>query len=101
MFSPGWCKSACMEVPAQVESYRDRLWRREEVLKVGDAASAEEMVEEIGFCLGLTDVRTPLPSLYMAVCGRRDVHVPKNVQKDPEVSMAWNLKDEVMRRGKS
>ncbi|REJ79227.1 MAG: hypothetical protein DWQ47_00335 [Acidobacteria bacterium] len=89
-----------MEIPAEVESYRDRLWRREEVLKISDAASAETMIDDLGFCLGLTDVRTPLPSLYLAVCGRRDAHMPKNVQKDPEVSMAWNLKDDVMRRGK-
>jgi len=48
----------------------------------------------------LTDSRTNLPSVYIAVCGRRDAHSPKNVQKDYEMSLAWTLKDEVMLRGK-
>jgi hypothetical protein len=38
--------------------------------------------------------------LYVAVCGRRDAVKPRNVQKDEETSLAWQLKDEVMRRGK-
>ena len=58
------------------------------------------MVEDLGFCLALTDSRTNLPSVYVAVCGRRDVFSPKNVQKDYEKDLAWTLKDEVMRRGK-
>jgi len=36
----------------------------------------------------------------MAVCGRRDAVIPRNVQKDPETSHTWFLKDEVLRRGK-
>src|SRR6185369_10935138 len=38
--------------------------------------------------------------LYVAVCGRRDAHMPRNVQKDPESRLAWSIKDDVMRRGK-
>jgi hypothetical protein len=48
----------------------------------------------------MTDSRRPGPSLYIAVCGRRDAHMPRNVQKDPESSLTWVLKDEVMRRGR-
>src|SRR4030095_12573122 len=51
-------------------------------------------------CLGLTDARTSLPSVYRAVCGRRDAHLPRNVQKDYEASRAWVLKDEVIARGR-
>ncbi len=87
-------------IPEEIERYRDRKWRREETLKVEKAAQVEEMIEDLGFCLTLTDVRTPLPSVYLAVCGRRDAHTPKNVQKDYETSLAWTLKDEVMQRGK-
>lgn len=87
-------------VPEEIEVYRDRLWRREEALKIEKAEQVEQMVEDLGFCLTLTDSRTPLPSVYLAVCGRRDAHTPRNVQKDYEVSLGWNLKDEVMRRGK-
>lgn len=87
-------------LPEEIEQFRDRKWRREETLKVETAQQVEQMVEELGFCLGLTDSRTNLPSVYIAVCGRRDVHSPKNVQKDYETSLAWTLKDEVMMRGK-
>lgn len=84
----------------EVEDFRDRKWRREETLKIETAAEVEAMVEDLGFCLGLTDARTNLPSVYIAVCGRRDAFAPKNVQKDYEMSTAWTLKDEVMMRGK-
>jgi len=84
----------------EIEDFRDRKWRREETLKIETAEEVEAMVEDLGFCLGLTDARTNLPSVYIAVCGRRDAYAPKNVQKDYEMSLAWTLKDEVMMRGK-
>ncbi len=87
------------ELPEEIELYRDRKWRREERLKVDTAEEVEAMVEELGFCLGLTDVRKEMPSVYIAVCGRRDAHMPPNVQKDFEASRAWVLKDEVIARG--
>ncbi len=86
-------------LPEEIEQYRDRKWRREEALKLETVGDAEAMVEELGFCLGLTDERKRLPSIYIAVSGRRDVHMPRNVQKDPEASKAWVLKDEVIARG--
>ena len=87
-------------LPESVEQYRDKKWRRDESLKLETAADVEVMVEDLGFCLGLTDVRKNLPSVYIAVCGRRDAHMPRNVQKDEEASAAWVLKDEVIARGK-
>jgi hypothetical protein len=86
--------------PEEIEGYRDRKWRREEALRVETAEQAEAMVEDLGFCLGMTDARKALPSIYIAVCGRRDAHMPRNVQKDPEASTAWVLKDEMVARGK-
>jgi hypothetical protein len=86
--------------PEEIEGYRDRKWRREEALRVETAEQAEAMVEDLGFCLGMTDARKTLPSIYIAVCGRRDAHMPRNVQKDPEASTAWVLKDEMVARGK-
>jgi hypothetical protein len=86
-------------LPEEIEQYRDRKWRREESLKVDTAEDVEGFVEDIGFCLGLTDVRKNMPSVYIAVCGRRDAHMPRNVQKDFEASRAWMLKDEVIARG--
>jgi DNA glycosylase AlkZ-like len=87
-------------LPEEVEEYRDRMWRREEELRVEDALEAERFVTSVGFCAAMTDARRPGPSLYIAVCGRRDAHMPRNVQKDPESSLTWLIKDEVMRRGR-
>jgi hypothetical protein len=87
------------ELPEEIEQYRDRKWRREESLKIDSPEEVEVMVEDLGFCLGLTDVRKMMPSVYIAVCGRRDAHMPRNVQKDFEASRAWVLKDEVIARG--
>jgi len=86
-------------LPDEIEQYRDRKWRREDSLKIDSAEEAEAMIEELGFSLGLTDARTDLPSIYIAVCGRRDAHMPRTVQKDHEASRAWVLKDEIMARG--
>jgi hypothetical protein len=87
------------ELPEEIEVYRDRKWRRDESLKVDSVEAVEAMVDELGFCLGLTDVRKGLPSVFIAVCGRRDAHLPRNVQKDYEASRAWVLKDETIERG--
>ena len=87
-------------LPEEIEAYRDRMWRREPEARVETAAEAESLIETVGFCAALTDARRPGPSLYIAVCGQRDAHMPRNVQKDPEASLAWTLKDEVMRRGR-
>ena len=88
------------QLPEEIEQYRDRKWRREDSLKIETAEQAEAMIEDLGFCLGLTDARKNLPSLYIAICGRRDAHMPRNVQKDPEASAAWVMKDEVLERGR-
>jgi hypothetical protein len=88
------------ELPEAVENYRDRFWRREPELRVEDVMAAERLIESVGFCSALTDSRRPGPSLYIAVCGRRDAHAPRNVQKDPEMSLAWTIKDELARRGR-
>ncbi len=87
-------------LPEDVELFRDRAWRREPEARVETAAEAEALVEAVGFCATMTDARRPGPSLYVAVCGRRDAHMPRNVQKDPESSLTWVLKDELMKRGR-
>jgi hypothetical protein len=87
-------------LPADVEEYRDERWRRESARLVTTALEAERFVEQVGFSACLTDSRRPGPSLYTAVCGRRDVVLPRQVQKDPETSLAWTLKDELVRRGR-
>jgi len=88
------------ELPPEVESFRDRYWRREPERRVEEVFSAEQFIDEVGFCAGLTDCRRPGPSLFIAVCGRRDAHLPRNVQKDPESSLTWVVKDQLMNRGR-
>src|SRR5262249_34564093 len=107
----GFCVSASSTVfrmthkqshilPPEIEEYRDMHWRREETLRVETALQAESFIERVGFAACLTDSRQPGPSLYIAVCGRRDAVMPHNVQKDPESSHTWVLKDEVVRRSR-
>ena len=88
-----------IQIPEEIEEYRDASWRRDATHQVDTAFAAERFIERVGFAACLTDSRRPGPSLYVAVCGRRDAVMPRNVQKDPEASHAWVLKDELMKRG--
>jgi hypothetical protein len=87
-------------IPSEVEEYRDERWSRDATRLVDTVAAAERFVERVGFASCLTDSRRPGPSLYVAVCGRRDAVLPRNVQTDPETSLAWQLKDQMIRRGR-
>jgi hypothetical protein len=87
------------EIPPEIEDHRDRHWRREGMGQVETAFEAERFIEHVGFTACLTDCRRPGPSLYVAVCGRRDAVMPRNVQKDEEASRTWVLKDEILARG--
>jgi len=86
-------------IPEDIEEHRDARWRRDVTCQVETVSQAERFVEQAGFAACLTDSRRPGPSLYIAVCGRRDAVMPRNVQKDPEASQTWLLKDEILRRG--
>jgi hypothetical protein len=88
------------ELPQEIEDHRDTCWRREGTRQVDTALDAERFIEDAGFAACLTDSRRPGPSLYVAVCGRRDAVMPRHVQKDPEASLTWTLKDEIIARGK-
>ena len=87
------------EIPSEIEDYRDTRWRREGARQVSTAIEAERFIEQVGFASCLTDSRRAGPSLYIAVCGRRDAVMPRNVQKDEEASATWLLKDDIVRRG--
>jgi hypothetical protein len=88
------------QIPADIEDYRDVHWRREGMRQIQTALEAERFIEQVGFAACLTDSRRPGPSLYVAVCGRRDAVLPRNVQTDDEASLTWLLKDELLKRGK-
>ena len=88
------------QIPDEIEDYRDERWCREATRQVETVHAAERFIEDVGFAAGFTDTRRPGPSLYVAVCGRRDAVLPRNVQKDPETALTWELKDELISRGK-
>jgi len=87
-------------LPPEIEEYRDHHWHREGALRIETVNDAERFIEKAGFVACMTDSRQPGPSLYIAVCGRRDAVMPHNVQKDEESSHTWILKDDLIRRGK-
>ena len=87
-------------LPSAIEEYRDSHWQRDGEGHVETAAQAEQFIERVGFAACFQDSRRPGPSLYVAVCGRRDAVIPRNVQKDPETSHTWMLKDEIVHRGR-
>ncbi len=88
------------ELTEEIQAYRDHYWQREDTQRIENAHQAEAFIERVGFCNSLTDMRQPGASLYVSVCGRRDAQMPHNVQKDPESSLTWTLKDEIIQRGK-
>jgi hypothetical protein len=88
------------QIPSDIEEYRDEHWCREGARAVTTVIEAERFIAHVGFAAGMTDSRRPGPSLYVAVCGRRDAVLPRHVQKDPETSLTWTLKDQLVRRGK-
>ena len=88
------------QIPTDVEDHRDARWWREATRQITTPLDAERFIDQVGFAACLTDSRRPGPSLYVAVCGRRDAMMPRNPQKDHEASLTWNIKDELLRRGK-
>jgi hypothetical protein len=88
-----------IQISAEAEDSRDERWQREGARQVETPFDAERFIERVGFAACMTDARRPGPSLYVAVCGRRDAVMPRNVQKDPEASHTWHLKDDLIRRG--
>ena len=97
---PGHRRRSKPSIPTEIEDYRDERWCREGARAISNVIAAERFIDQVGFTACMTDARRPGPSLYVAVCGRRDAVLPRHVQKDPESSLTWTLKDELVRRGK-
>jgi len=88
------------QIPEEIEAHRDLHWCREGPMQIETPHDAEAFINRVGFASCMTDSRRPGASLYVAVCGRRDAVMPRNVQRDPEASLTWTLKDQVLTRGK-
>ena len=76
-----------------VEAWRDRSFRRLPVNRVRGERSALAFVNDVGWCFTLSDFGLPVPSLYVAVCGRRHPRRPRHTHHDAEIGLTWNLKD--------
>ncbi len=76
-----------------IEAWRDRSFRRLPTVKVRGERSALRFVNAVGFCFTLSDFGLPVPSLYVAVCGRRHPRWPTHTHHDPEIGLTWNLKN--------
>ena len=87
-------------LPDEIDDHRDTWWCRDDARGIANADDAERFVERVGFAACLSDSRKPGPSLYVAVCGRRDAVMPRHVQHDHEASLTWRIKDDVLRRGR-
>ena len=49
-------------LPEPIELHRDRMWRRDEDLRIESAVDAERFIEDVGFANTLTDTRRAGPS---------------------------------------
>ena len=88
-----------VQIPDDMEEHRDERWRREGDAAGGDRPRGRAIYRGGRLRRRLHRFPAAGPSLYVAVCGRRDAVLPRNVQKDPETSLTWLLKDEIMGRG--
>ena len=52
-----------LPLPEHIALHRDRMWRRDEDLRVESALDAERFIQDVGFANTLTDARRAGPSL--------------------------------------
>jgi hypothetical protein len=83
-----------------LERLRDRTLRRLPSLRVQSAARALRFINEVGLASLFATRGLNLPCLWVAVCGRREPQFPEHSHHDPEVGLAWDLKDQLPAEGK-
>jgi len=83
-----------------LEELRDWRFRRLPRLRVRGPKSALTFLNEVGLASLFAARTLNLPCLWVAVCGRRDPQFPHHSHHDPEVGLAWQLKDELPAAGK-
>jgi len=85
---------------AHLECIRDRTLRRLPSLRVHGPARALRFINDVGLASLFATHNLHLPCLWQAVCGRREPRFPQHSHYDPEVGLAWNLKDRLPAEGK-
>lgn len=83
-----------------LERRRDRTLRRSPALRVSGPRRALRFLNEVGLASLYATRGLNLPCLWVAICGRRDPRLPHNTHHDPEVGLAWELKDALPAAGK-
>lgn len=82
-----------------IERRRDRTFRRLPSLRVAGPQRAAQFLDQSGLASLFAYRQLNLPCLWVAVCGRRDPVFPQHSHHDPEVALAWNLKDQLPQAG--
>lgn len=77
----------------QIETLRDRPYRRTKLLQVKNIEEALEFVNAVGFCFAFSAKNSELPCLWHAACGQRNPVLPEHTHHDPAVSLVWRAKD--------
>lgn len=83
-----------------LERIRDRTMHRLPALRVQGPGRAVRFINEVGLASLFATRGLNLPCLWVAVCGRREPQFPHHSHHDAEVSMAWNLKDQLPAEGR-
>ena len=83
-----------------IEARRDRTFRRLSSLRVAGPQRAVAFLDEVGLASLFAYRQVNLPCLWVAVCGRRDPVFPHHSHHDPEVGLAWRLKDALPAAGR-
>jgi hypothetical protein len=84
----------------QLEQVRDRTLRRLTHLRVHGPRRALRFINDVGLASLFATRGLNLPCLWQAVCGRRQPEFPHHSHYDPEVGLAWELKDQLPAEGK-
>lgn len=84
----------------QLEQRRDYTLRRLPALRVQGPGRAVRFINDVGLASLFATRGLHLPCLWVAVCGRRDPQFPHHTHHDPELGLAWNLKDQLPAEGK-
>jgi hypothetical protein len=78
-----------------LERLRDRTLWRLPALRVQGPGRALRFINAVGLASLFATRNLNLPCLWVAVCGRRDPQFPQHSHHDPEIGLAWNLKDQL------
>jgi hypothetical protein len=84
----------------RLEQLRDRTFRRLPSLRVQGTLRALRFINEVGLASLFATRGINMPCLWQAVCGRREPQFPHHSHYDPEVGLAWDLKDRLPTEGK-